>query len=92
MSQILERIARLETVLKDNNKVIHRVEQAIFGNGKPGLMTDFRLLAESVNRHHRESDERIAKEEEERKEKKTDWKWIVTTFVAIAAVAAAIIK
>ena len=34
MSQTLERIARIETMLEDNNKSIHRIEQAVFGNGK----------------------------------------------------------
>ena len=92
MSQMIERITRIETTLEDNNQVIHRVEQAIFGNGKPGLLSDFRLLAESVEKHHKEADARIKAEAAAKREHKTDWKWIVTTIVAIAAVAAAIIK
>ena len=92
VSQMIERIIKIETTLEDNNQVIHRVEQAIFGNGKPGLLSDFRLLAESVERHHREADARIKAEAAAKRERKTDWKWIVTTIVAIAAVAAAIIK
>ena len=66
MSQIIERIAKIEKTLEDNIQIIHRVEQAIFGNGKPGLLSDFRLLAESVERHHKEANERIKREEEER--------------------------
>ena len=42
MSQVIERIARLETLLEDNNKAIHHIEEALFGNGKPGLISDFR--------------------------------------------------
>lgn len=92
MSQILERIARLETVLEDNNKSIHRVEEAIFGNGKPGLISDFRLLADSVNRHHKDAAARIAAEDAAKRRRKLDWQWIITTIVAVAAVAAAFIK
>ena len=92
VSRMIERITKIETTLEDNNQVIHRVEEAIFGNGKPGLLSDFRLLAESVERHHKEADARIKAEAARNRERKTDWKWIVTTIVAIAAVAAAIIK
>lgn len=92
MSQIIERIAKIEKTLEDNNQIIHRVEQAIFGNGKPGLLSDFRLLAESVERHHNEADERIKREEEERHRHKLDWQWIITTIVAVAAVVAALIR
>ena len=92
MSQEIERIARLETLLEDNNKAIHHIEEALFGNGKPGLISDFRLLSDSVNRHHKASQERIRKEEELKKERKTDWKWVVTTIIAIAAVITALFR
>lgn len=92
MSQEIERIARLETLLEDNNKAIHRIEEALFGNGKPGLISDFRLLSDSVNRHHKASQERIRKEEELKQERKTDWKWVVTTIIAIAAVITALFR
>ena len=87
---MLERITRLETLLDDNNKTLHRVEEALFGNGKPGLISDFRLLSESVARHHRDAEARIRQEAARRRERKLDWKWIITTIVAIAAVIAAI--
>ena len=92
MAQIFERIVKLETTLEDSNKTIHRVEEAIFGNGKPGLLSDFRLLADSVSKHHKEADERIKREDVERHRHKLDWQWIVTTIVAVAAVVAALIK
>lgn len=79
-------------MLEDNNKSIHRIEQAVFGNGKPGLLLDFRLLAESVQRHHQDADARVKAEAAAKLERKTDWKWVITTLVAIAAVAAAVIK
>ena len=92
MSQEIERIARLETLLEDNNKAIHLIGEGLFGNGKPGLMSDFRLLSDSVNRHHKDAQERIRKEEELKQERKTDWKWVVTTIIAIAAVITALFR
>ena len=92
MTQIFERIVKLETTLEDSNKTIHRVEEAIFGNGKPGLLSDFRLLAESVNRHHRDADERIAAENAEKHRRKLDWQWVITTIVAVSAIVAALMK
>ena len=92
MSQVIERIARLETLLEDNNQAIHHIEEALFGNGKPGLISDFSLLSDSVNRHHKYAQERIRKEEELKKERKTDWKWVVTTIIAIAAVITALFR
>lgn len=102
-TELLERIVKIEgkiesnnalieEKLRDNNETIHKIEQAIFGNGKPGLLSDFRLLADSVSKHHKEADERIKREEEERHRHKLDWQWIITTIVAVAAVVAALIR
>ncbi len=51
---MIERIARIKIALEDNNDTIRKIEQAIFGNGKPGLLSDFRIGAKSVNDHHAE--------------------------------------
>ena len=89
MSQMIERITKIETTLADNNDTIHKIEQALFGNGKPGLLSDFRILAKSVNHHHAEA---AARREAEKQQKKLDWQWIITTLVAVAAILAVFIK
>lgn len=66
MSQMIERITKIETTLADNNDTIHKIEQALFGNGKPGLLSDFRILAKSVNDHHAEAAARLEAEAKRR--------------------------
>lgn len=92
MASINERLSTVESKLEENNRTTWRVFEAIYGNGKPGLIAEFKLLRQSVEKHHKEADQRLREEEALRIERKTDWKWIATTIVAIAAVVAAIIK
>lgn len=82
---INERLAVLEKNSEETAKTLWRVFEAIYGNGKPGLLTEFQLLRKSVEEHH----ESIA---EERKKSKNDWKWIATTAIAIAAVIVSFFK
>ena len=80
-----ERMKALERQTAENGKTITRVFEAIYGNGKPGLLLEFHLLRQSVEKHHREVEER-------RKEHKLDWQWIITTIIAAAAIAATVFK
>lgn len=76
-----ERLSKVESQLDENNKTTWRVFEAIYGNGKPGLLTEFRLLRQSVEAHHQSATVN-----------KSDWKWIITTAVAASAVIVAIFK
>lgn len=76
-----ERLAKVESQLDENNKTTWRVFEAIYGNGKPGLLSEFRLLRQSVEAHHQSVTVN-----------KSDWKWIITTAVAASAVIVAIFK
>lgn len=78
---INERLAKVESQLDENNKNTWRVFEAIYGNGKPGLLSEFRLLRQSVEAHHQSATVN-----------KSDWKWIITTAVAASAVLVAIFK
>lgn len=76
-----ERLAKVENQLEENNKTTWRVFEALYGNGKPGLLSEFRLLRQSVEAHHQSATVN-----------KSDWKWIITTAVAATAVIVAIFK
>ena len=78
---VTERLAKVENQLDENNKTTWRVFEAIYGNGKPGLLSEFRLLRQSVESHHKAATVN-----------KSDWKWIITTAVAASAVLVAIFK
>lgn len=78
---VTERLAKVESQLDENNKTTWRVFEAIYGNGKPGLLSEFRMLRQSVEEHHKAATVN-----------KSDWKWIITTAVAASAVIVAIFK
>ena len=80
-----ERLSKLETQTAENGKTIWRVFEAIYGNGKPGLLSEFRLLRESVEQHH-------SAVREEKRTAKLDWQWVITTMVAIGSILVAIFK
>lgn len=78
---INEKLTKLETKMDENSATLRRVDEAIYGNGKQGLLADMAVLAKSFNDHlaaHRQS--------------KIDWKWLATTLAAIAAAIAAFFK
>lgn len=81
---ISERLAAVEKTTKSTNEIVEKLEQAIYGNGKPGLITELALLRQSVQEHHKEADERL-------KEQKSDWKWVVATLVAIGSVLTSVV-
>ena len=82
---INERLAKVENQLEENNRTTWRLFEAIYGNGKPGLLMEFRLLRKSVEEHH----ESVANLQ---RRSRSDWKWMITTAVAIGAVVVAVIK
>ena len=92
IAELKENVAKLQTTVEDNNKTVHQIEQALYGNGKPGLLSDFRSLKESVERHHKEYEKRIENEQSRKKERKLDWQWVITALIAIAGIVAAILK
>lgn len=79
------RLSRLEAQMSDIAEDVRRITNAVYGNGKPGLITELQMLKQSVEAHHQSVDEL-------RKQARGDWKWIVTTLVAVAAVLAAMTK
>lgn len=84
-SIIGERLSRIEAQMETNGEKIDRVEKAIYGNGKQGLITEFQLLRQSVEEHHSAVNEL-------KNRNRNDWKWIITTTIAFAAVIVALLK
>lgn len=81
MNDLEPRLTELETLMRENNKTLWKIHAKIFGNGEPGLVTQLALLTQSVQEHLQSEARRGA-----------DWKWIITTLIAIAAVVTAIYK
>lgn len=82
---VTERLAKVENQLDENNKTTWRVFETLYGNGKPGLLTEFRMLRQSVEEYHKTA-------ATAQNQKRSDWKWIITTSVAASAVIVAIFK
>ena len=74
---INERMAAIEKATEENGKTIWRVFEAVYGNGKPGLIADVQAIRQII-----ESQRRGA----------VQWQWLITTLIAAAAVVVAIIK
>ena len=85
MASINERLAAVETGLEENNRTTWRLFEALYGNGKPGLLSEFQMLRESVEQHHN------AVETLQRRGRGF-WQWLITTLIAAAAVVVAFIK
>ena len=81
---ISERLTLVEKITEDTNGIVKKLEAAIYGNGEPGLKTNLEVLKKSVENHHKEAEDRI-------KEQKSDWKWVVSTLVAIGSVLTSIV-
>ncbi len=71
-----ERVAALEKEAKENGKTIWRIFEAVYGNGKPGLIADVQAIRQII-----ESQRRGA----------VQWQWLITTLISAAAVVVAII-
>ena len=72
-----ERLAALENQTNENSKTIWRVFEAIYGNGKPGLIADVQSIRQMLEtqKHHGQA-----------------WQWVITTIIAAAAVIVAWMK
>lgn len=73
-----ERVAHLETLAakqEETSKTIWRIFEAVYGNGKPGLIAQMQAIQTKL-------DAATAH--------KSDWKWLVSTIIAIAAVLVAL--
>lgn len=81
LNELREDFAAMTAKMESNGKQINRVYEALYGNGKPGLIAEFQKLLMSVEQHHQAENEI-----------KADWKWIVTTLVAIAAIIVGFVK
>ena len=81
LNELREDFAAMTAKMDSNGKQINRVYEALYGNGKPGLISEFQQLRSSVEQHHRAESE-----------SKVDLKWIVTTLVAIAAIVVGFVK
>lgn len=81
MATVPERLSALENQMSEDCKTTWRIHEAIYGNGKPGLITEIRLLRQSVDSH-------IAAHHDRR----VDWKWLITSGIAVAAIAGAFFR
>lgn len=72
---IRERLASLETTMKGNQEALKKLTDAIYGNGKLGLIAELSNLNKALETHL-----------EAMGAKKADRKWIITTIIAIAGI------
>ena len=79
-----ERISSLEKSVEENGKTMWRIFEAIYGNGKPGLISEFQLLRQSVQEHHKSVEQLQIRSH-------SDWKWIITTGLSLLALVITII-
>ena len=69
-----QRLTKLETMTEQNSHEIARIVDAIYGNGKPGILTNIELI---------KSD--LAKQKSDKKSGIGYLQWIITTVIAILA-------
>ena len=69
-----ERLAKLEVLTGQNSQNITRIVEAIYGNGKPGILTNIELM---------KSD--LAKQKNDKRNGIGYLQWIITTVLAIIA-------
>ena len=72
-----ERLAALERQTDENGKTIWRVFEAVYGNGKPGLIADVQAIRQAL---------------ESRRDHGAAWQWVITSIIALAAVVVAWLK
>jgi len=72
-----ERLAALERQTDENGKTIWRVFEAVYGNGKPGLIADVQAIRQAL---------------ESQKDHGQTWQWVVTAVIGAAAVLVAWLK
>ena len=76
-----QRLTTLETLTTQNNQNISRIVDAIYGNGKPGILTNIELMKAD-----------LATQRSERRSSIGNWQWIVTTIIAVLALIVTYLK
>jgi hypothetical protein len=76
-----QRLTTLETLTTQNSQNISRIVDAIYGNGKPGILTNIELMKAD-----------LATQRSERRSSIGNWQWIVTTIIAILALIVTYLK
>ena len=74
---INERMAALEKASDEYGKTLWRVFEAVYGNGKPGLIADVQAIRQML---------------EGRKDHGRTWQWVVSMIIAAAAVVVAFVR
>lgn len=74
---INERMAALEKATDEHGKTLWRVFEAVYGNGKPGLIADVQAIRQML---------------EGRKDHGRTWQWVVSMIIAAAAVVVAVVR
>lgn len=74
---INERMAALEKASDEYGKTLWRVFEAVYGNGKPGLIADVQAIRQML---------------EGRKDHGRTWQWVVSMIIAAAAVVVAVVR
>ncbi len=87
-----QRITKIETMFDEHRQILEKLNEALYGDGKPGLLSDFRRLEDRVADQRAEVAKIRDDLELKRRERKIDWQWLVTTAIAVGAVAAACIR
>lgn len=76
-----QRLTKLEVMTTQNSQNITRIVDAIYGNGKPGILTNIELM---------KSD--LAKQKNDKRNGIGYLQWIVTTAIAILALIVTYLK
>ena len=76
-----ERLAALEKSTEENGKTMWRIFEAVYGNGKPGLLAELQALRQSVEAHHAEAHVH-----------RRNWQWVIAAIISAAAVLVAAVK
>lgn len=76
-----QRLTALETLTTQNSQNISRIVDAIYGNGKPGILTNIELMKAD-----------LVTQRSERRSSIGNWQWIVTTIIAILALIVTYLK
>lgn len=76
-----QRLTTLETLTTQNSQNITKIVDAIYGNGKPGILTNIELMKAD-----------IATQKNERRSSIGYLQWIITTVIAILALIVTYLK
>lgn len=80
-----QKMERVETLLANNDKQTQMVFNAIYGNGKPGLITELQRLRDSVEAHQKSVDN-------SNNNRQAQIQWAITSLIAVAAIVASFLN